>query len=208
MKNLHLRQTSKLTWVIDLHWIAHVSYGNRMRVETETLFRNARSVQIGDVKTDMMHPVDALIYASQHMILIHSHVIRLNWIYEIAQLARMLAVPSDWFELQQKSIARGACLAVEKALKMSQLWTGLVLPGQFADFTRWPSPNKAETTALADALQRRENPVVFVKLYLGNVTNAGSFLKVFFKLIFPTQDYMRHRYQLAKGRYLFACFRR
>ncbi|MDM8553351.1 nucleotidyltransferase family protein [Desulfococcaceae bacterium HSG7] len=193
---------------IDLHWIAHVSYGNRMRVETETLFRNARSIQIGDVKTEMMHPVDALIYASQHLILTHSQVIRLDWIYEIAQLAKMLEVPSDWFELQQKSIGRGACLAVEKAFKMSQLWTGLVLPEQFNDFSRWPSPDKAETTVLNDALQRRVNPVVFVKLYLGNVRNAASFLKAFFNLVFPSQEYMRHRYQITNERYLFVYFRR
>ena len=194
---------------IDLHWIAHVFYGNRRRVETETLFRNARSIHIGNVKTEMMHPVDALIYASHHIIMNHCSEIRLNWIYEIAQLARMLAVPSDWFEVQQKSIAWGACLAVEKALKMAQIWTGLVLPEQFADFTRWPPSQIAETTAMADTLQRRyENPVVAAKLYFANVTNAVSLLKVFVKLIFPAQEYMRHYYPNANGHYLFTCFRR
>jgi len=194
---------------IDLHWIAHVFYGNRRRVETETLFRNARNVQIGNVKTEMMHPVDALIYASHHMIMNHCNEIRLNWIYEIAQLARSLEVPSEWLELQQKSISWGACLAVEKALKMSQVWTGMVLPDQFADFTRWPSSHLAETTAMADTLQRRyENPVVAAKLYFANVTDAESLLKVLIKLIFPTQEYMRHYYPNANGRHFFAYFRR
>lgn len=32
---------------IELHWSVHVFYGNRKRIQTKTLFRNARRIKIG-----------------------------------------------------------------------------------------------------------------------------------------------------------------
>lgn len=81
-----------------------------------------------------MQLVDTLIFAAHHLVMQHGAGIRLKWVYDIALLIRLLKSPSDWSELQEKSLEWGTVLSVQKALEMAQAWTGIVLPEGFADY--------------------------------------------------------------------------
>lgn len=152
---------------------------------------------------EAMHPVDALIHAALHLMMHHNQDMRLIWVYDIAMLARSLAVPEDWEMLQEKSSEWGARLAVEKSLKLAQILTDLQLPKRFDNFSTWPKPAMAELTCMNNAMAQDENTDTLFGLLKGLYlsSSAKKFKKIpfIFKLIFPNPEYMRHWYPRSKG---------
>ena len=138
------------------------------------------------------------------MIIHHSQDIRLIWIYDIALLAQGLKAPGDWKTLQKRSVNWGARIAVEWALKLAQTLTDLQLPEGVSDFSSWPKPTAAETTAMSNTLNRHRRPDIKLRLRLSASATSRQKVRFLFKFIVPQLDEMQTYY--SDGTPLFFCY--
>jgi len=197
------RTDSKRKTCVDLHWGLHQFFGEKRGDRVEVFFQNAIEVETAGLSFEAMHPIDALIHAALHLIMHHNQDLRFIWVYDIALLARSLAVPEDWEMLQDKSFEWGARLAVEKSLRLASILTDLRLPKRFDNFATWPKPAMAEFTCMNNAMVKSENTDTLLSMLKGlylssSAKNFKKFLFIF-KLIFPDPEYMRHWYPQYKG---------
>ncbi len=180
----------ELHWV---HWELNPFFRSDRDIGIEDLFLRAWKVESSSLTFATLHPVDALIHAAIHLVMIHNRDMRLIWIYDIALLARHLRIPEDWEVLQERSVAWSARLAVESSLKMAQVLTGLSLPDGFSDFSSWPRPTEEELATWSHAM-RHHWVSVLLKRYLSRPSGVTEMLRSLFCLLFPNPDIVRYCY--------------
>jgi len=180
--------------VIELHWDLHSFSGVNKDVRLEDLFQRAAKIEESGLTFETLHPVDALIHRAINMILWHNRDIRLIWIYDTSLLAQRLVVPHDWELLQERSVSWRARLALEKSLKMAEVWIGLKLPDGFNDFSRWPRPTEAEVANWSNVLHRYDRINSFFKLHWSNSSGSLEKARFLFHLLFPNPKRMRMDY--------------
>ena len=167
-----------------------------MKVETPTL------------SYETLNLVDTFIHSALHLIMAHPKDMRLNWVYDIALLARGLHVPDDWIQLQKRCAQWGARLAVEQSFTIAQMWTNLQLPKGFENFSSWPKPAEVERAAIKNTLQRHDRPDIYWKLCLAHSSSPIKKILISLRILFPHPDFMRQKYTHSATRYvLFLYFR-
>ncbi len=184
-------------YCIELHWELH-SRGRVGRLPVPgTLFDNAVPLALASSSCKTLHPVDALIYAAVHMLVNHGKSIRLIWLYDIAMLAGALTEPADWKLLRQRSATWGAVRAVQTALQLARLWTGLPLQAGCADPSEWPQPAAEEEKDWEHVLHRRDS--AFHRIADGLQREGGILKKLLFLLnaVFPSPAVVRSQYPVS-----------
>jgi hypothetical protein len=178
---------------VDLHWVhweLHPFFRGSEEVDIQDLFRRAWKVETQTLAFETLNPVDYLIHAAIHLVMIHRMEMRLSWIYDTALLAQKLQVPDDWERLQERSVAWRARLPLEHCLKMGQVWAGLELPEGFDDFSTWPGPTEDESAVWADALQHHW-VTILLKRALANPSLLLKKIPSLLSLLFPHPDIVR-----------------
>jgi hypothetical protein len=186
---------------VDLHWVhweLHPFFAGSERIDIEDLFSRARKVETPGLTFETLHPVDYLIHAAIHLMMIHKMDIRLSWIYDTALLANQLQVPDGWEVLQERSVAWSARLPVEHCLKMAQAWTGLELPEGFDDFSTWPRPTEDEAAVWEDTM-RHHWVTILLKRSLSNPSLILKRIPSLLRLLFPHPDIVRFCYPTSSN---------
>lgn len=190
----YLRDKSK-DCTVEIQWNIYPCYSINVLADTRPLFARAVKVDMHGVSFDTLHPVDALIFSSNHMVYGHGSVgIRLSWIMDTAFLCNMLKQPDDWIKLENRSIDYMARGPVEKALKMAQHWSGLRIPDDFGDFSRWPEPSAREL--LLGEFIRTGNPVTGLKFAFSTQRSARGKLRYLISVAFPPADSIAKSYSV------------
>ncbi len=184
------RKNSKNRLSICCHWTLHYFYGKKDQISFEDLFQNSVNLKEGGVCFKALHPVDALIHASLHLICNHNQDLRLIWIYDIALLASSLKLPKDWETLKEKSSIWGALLAVQASLTLAQIVTDKPLPDEIKDFSTWPKPAKAEVKSMSITFNWTNSFTRF-KLYMAVFAKSKYKTCFLFRLIFPAKDLLK-----------------
>lgn len=182
--------------MVDLHWVhweLQPFFEKGREIEIKDLFERARRVELEDLTFEILHPVDSLINAAVHLMIIHKKEMRLVWIYDTALIAGQLEVPGDWETLQERSVNWRARLPLEHALRMAQHWVGLQLPAGFNDFSTWPRPNEDERAVWADTMKHHWVSIL-LKRSLSNPSMLLKRLPSLFHLLFPHHDVVRFCY--------------
>ncbi|MCX5903368.1 MAG: nucleotidyltransferase family protein [Proteobacteria bacterium] len=190
------------TLFIELHWYPHKSFGTQRVIDVEELFARAEKITTQELAFMALDMVDALVYASLHMLLHHTRDIRLSWIYDISMLAQKITAVGMWEEVKKRSADLGAVLAVRAALELAAFWTGLKLPEKYRDVSAWPEPSEGEKKTFNQALKKQFRPYVLLKQYLSGAPTGGKKMMLLLQLIFPTPSYMRRNYSLDKKTFL------
>jgi len=178
---------------LDLHWSLYQYRGMERDNGVEDYFQRSITVEVPTLKFETLDRVDALIHAAFHLILHHPDGMRLMWISDIAFLARNLVVPDEWEVLQKRASVLKLRLAVEKALKLAQMWNGLMIPEGYSDFTKWPTPEEAEKVELNYAI-REQGPDIRLKGYLASIRSSPRKIRYLFKFLFPDPALIRITY--------------
>lgn len=176
---------------IELHWDLHRFSGIKSEGTIHELFNRSTKVNAPSFSIETPGLVDNLMHSALHMLLNHTHEIRLNWIYDIALLAKMLTVPNDWRMLQERSVSWNARCAVEHALKTAELWTDFKIPDAFADFSLWPEPNEVERANWHNVKLKDKSWVNMVKLRMPQNANGLEKLHFFYRLLLPPAIHIR-----------------
>lgn len=200
---------SRVARPVEIHWDLQPFFGKKRGNGVKELFQKTIAADTVDMTFETLHPVDTLIHAASHLTMVHNQDMRLIWIYDIALLAQNLEAPGDWEMLQDRSSDWGARQAVETALKLAQIVTGLELPGRFSNFSTWPKPEEADVTAMAYALNRHRRPDIRFKLRLSACSNSQQKARFLFRFIVPHPDVIKSStYYSTDSPLSFAYFRR
>lgn len=151
---------------VDLHWRCTPSLGFTLAIPPEELFSQAVTVHTDQFSFETLGPRDAFLHMASHMIYGHTRDIRLTWVHDIALLADRLRGPEDWTAVREACHGWGARNAVEVALTMAEVWTGLTLPKGFNDFDQWPTPSEKEMAIWPDLLRKDRSIRSYLKLRL------------------------------------------
>jgi len=181
---------------VDLHWVhweLHPFFKGSEEVDIKDLFQRAWKVETPTLAFETLHPVDYLIHAAVHLLMIHRNEMRLSWIYDTALLAQHLHVPDDWETLQERSVAWRARLPLEHCLRMAQAWAGLELPNGFDDFLTWPRPTEDEAAVWADTM-RHHWVTILLKRSLSSPSLLLRRVPSLLRLLFPHPDIVRYCY--------------
>ncbi|MFA4858096.1 MAG: nucleotidyltransferase family protein [Candidatus Margulisiibacteriota bacterium] len=142
---------------LDLHWRLHSYPGMLKMVPTKEYLKNCVRVATSSFYFQTLSPEDSLLNAIIHLSTIHNQDLRLIWICDIAGLAKKITQLNQWPAFIEKCAAAGTRVAAEKMLTLALLWTDFVLPAEFADFSRWPTPSGREISAWENVTRRQEN---------------------------------------------------
>lgn len=165
--------------------------------DVDPLFDRAVKADLKGLSIECLDPVDALVFNASHVKYGHKGGIRLSWIIDVAMICRSFRSPEDWVLLQQRGVDYLARDAVEKVLRMAQYWTGLVIPAEYSDFSKWPAPSEKEV--LLNRLMDSGDPVAGIRLATmapgGLPKKAGHLLGI----AFPPPACMRRSYALSSN---------
>jgi hypothetical protein len=179
---------------VELHWDLHNFSGFNHKRGIDGVFENAVEIRSPRLNFKTLSPVDALVHAALHLTMKHDQDILLIWLYDVALLARSMAVPGDWGCLQERSSDWSATLAVQNCLKMAMTWLGLKLPLGFSDFGSWPRPTEAESNAWLHSHSRRTSTKSMLALHWPASLNRVEKIKYICHLLFPDPEFMRLYY--------------
>jgi hypothetical protein len=182
---------------VDLHWYLFHYYGIWRNNGVEVFFDRSETVITPALTFETLGKVDTLIYLAIHSFLNHPEGIRLLWIYDLALLAQKLSSPVEWETLLKRTSELKAHLAVEKALKLAQIWNGLRVPTEYSDFSKWSNSVDAEKAELIYAVNK-QGPDIRMKGYLATVRSAPKKIPFLMKLVFPDPDFMLKAYPPSK----------
>ncbi len=176
---------------LELHRDIHscLPFGSEMQLGG--IFDRAISVAGTEFSFNVLHPVDALIYASLHLTVHHPDMFRLIWIYDMALLARALNLASHWRCLQRRSVKMNARLAVERCMKLARAWTGLRLPEGFDDFASWPKAGALEEDMAYHVPRWKKSTVSTFKYYWPADSDFGGKVWHLMRILFPSLRFMR-----------------
>jgi hypothetical protein len=177
---------------IEIHWNLFPFFMFNQQADLRPVFERAISIDVNGFSFKAMHPADALCHEATHMIYGHKGEIRMNWIVDIGLLCNKLESPEDRVLLQRTSVDCMARIAVEKSIKMAQVWTGVQMPEEFGDFSRWPRPSRKE--ASFNSYYNTHNPVSGLKLALSGGRDLRDTLRELRQHAFPSTEVMRARY--------------
>lgn len=178
-------ETKNFGFLVELHWSLY-KYNSFFAVSVEELFENAVVVQAKDFSFYSLDLVGTMIHCSTHLTLSHNKQISVFWIYDIMLLANRLESPEYWRILQDECKHWNNILAVENALKLAQIWTGLSLPQGFEDFSKWPVPSQNELEIWNYSLQRHSNIIAKIKLHWKIPASRWLKIKLMFRDFFPS----------------------
>lgn len=178
---------------VDLHWNLFHYYGIWRNNSVEEFFHSSETVETPLLAFDTLGKADALIQAAIHLSLNHPEGIRLQWISDTALLAKKLADPEEWEDLQKRTTEFKAHLALEIALKLAQMWNGLRVPEKYRDFSKWLNPGDEEKAEMSYAMNK-QGPDIRMKGYIAVVRSAPRKIPFLMKLIFPDPDFMLSAY--------------
>ena len=159
-------------------------HGIKRNNDVGEFFCRAKTVETPELTFQTLDPVDALIYAAFHLILHHPEALRLTWISDIAFLARNLVEPDQWENLQKRASAFKLRLAMQKALKLAQMWNGLEIPERYRDFTKWPSIDRAEKEEFT-YVTNKHGPDIRLKGYLASLRSSPEKENYLLKIAIP-----------------------
>jgi hypothetical protein len=179
---------------IELHWGLHCFSWIKSAVSVRDLFSRSVKSKGPSFSMETLDLVDSLIYSALHMFLNHTHDIRLNWIYDIALIAKQLKVPGDWQMLQERSVSWNVRYAVELALKMAELWTDFKIPDGFSNFSLWPEPNKVERVNWHNVKSKDKSWINMLKLRMPQNLNYYEKVRFVYRILFPPASYIRNNF--------------
>ena len=183
---------------VDLHWSIFQYHGLKRANGMHAFFDRGITVETPALTFQTLSTVDALIQAAFHLILHHPNSMRLIWISDIALLAQQLNVPKDWEVLQERTLEFKASLAMEKALKLAQLWYGLRIPQEYQDFADSPSVDENEKTELA-YVTNKQTTDIRLSGYLATFRKSPNKTRFLVKFLFPRPYYIRATYPSSRN---------
>ena len=181
---------------VDIHWNLRTFKSIHEQFDVNRFFQRAVTVTGPYLTLKTLHPADALIYCSLHLLLNHPDALNLKWLFDLKFLADSLAIPNDWEKLQEWSVETRARIAVERCLRLAQFWTGLAIPDQFNDFTVWPKPGKMETALIPYLVTVNQGVQGEFQAFRSALSYPMDNAYFLFRLMVPPIDYMRGAYPL------------
>lgn len=181
---------------VEVHWALHMFSDSRWKVNINEIVSRAVKVETPDLCFKMLHPVDNLMHASLHMIIRHSHNIRLIWIYDCALLAQQLTLTNNWEMLIKKNYGGEMHIVLKKALEMARLWYNSNVPPGFDGHSSRAGFSGLDIAAFPDPV-RWLNKQIFkfpIKLFFSNDLSLYKKIHYLFQIIFPHPDVVRMKY--------------
>lgn len=189
------RDPSKNYLLLEVHWdLNHVS--SIRNIDVADLFSRSVKVASDDYAFETLSPVDHLINSASHIGLKHDNDVRLSWIYDVSQLSKNLSL-EEWHILQKRSVDCGVRIALERSLTMAQYWTGLQIPAEYSDFSRWPGPTKKELGSLSLINEGRRKAIRQFEVIFFGPGPMSDKVRVLIHRAFPTPSAMR-KYKYTK----------
>ena len=181
---------------VEMHWALSMFSSSKWKVDINEIFSRSVKIETPGLSIKILHPVDNLIHASLHMLIGHSHDLRLIWIYDCALLADHITVTNNWEMLVNKSESDGTHIILEMSLKMAQLWFNLKIPTQFNNLLQMSETSDINDIAWSDPIQWRSDQIAkfTFKLFLSNNLSPGKKVLQLFHIIFPHPDIVRMKY--------------
>ena len=171
--------------VIDLHWSLHGFLGmNNPDNDMKAIFDRKIEVKGQLLSFKTLDLIDSLIHAAIHARMIHGEEMRLIWLYDISLLLQEIIAENRIYELKDKSVAFGARLAVESAVKISQLWSGFKIPIGLFGFDEWPKPTKQEINVWENFNLRSRSIISWYNSRWPKNLNWRRQLRLFFNVLF------------------------
>ncbi|MCX5842056.1 MAG: nucleotidyltransferase family protein, partial [Deltaproteobacteria bacterium] len=149
---------------IELHWVTDHGYRMFPPDWLRDAFDRKIPVAAGDLSCYTLNPVDHLSFLAFHHIFQHQSL-RLDWIGDIAQLMKHLAVSNDWDRLRSTCGENHIRIPMELALTAGDLWLAGAIPAEYRDFSSWPVPSVREQHLWKHATARPDS--LYSTLYLG-----------------------------------------
>jgi hypothetical protein len=97
-------------------------------IETNNLFKRAQKAAALSRGIEVLHPVDALVFACLHLFYKHINEVRLIWLYDIHLLAERVERLGLWHEATALSRQWQARLALKNCLELAHSWFQTPLP--------------------------------------------------------------------------------
>lgn len=174
-------------FAIDLHWRLHGFFGVVDEISVARCFERAVEVKSPGINFKTLDPVDALIYAAVHSLVLHNQSFSLLWLYDIYLLANLLD-DQGWERLKEESFKLKANLVVVNALELARQWFGLTLP---ESFYLWPRPTNQERRTWQAAITRQDSLLKWFRVRWPRALGIKGNARLAFKLF---QDQLNRRF--------------
>ena len=145
-----------------------------------------------------LNPVDALVQAAFHMVLHHPESYRLIWVSDIALLWQKIVARKEMQLLRRRTADFNLNLAMEKALKLAQLWFGIRPPDGHDDFTNFLEPDLNEKTEFEYVTNHCATDIR-ISGYLETFRKSPNKIGYLVKFLFPSPDYIRATHPPSKN---------
>ena len=139
----------------------------------------------------VLDPIDTVIACVLHMTITHSNDIRLLSLYDIALLLQKITDKHTWQILLERSVELNARIGLEKAIKMSTLWTGLNLPADFIEFHKWPAASDGKNTIVTNVMSMLRTVITSDQFNTSKPLQTATYI---FRLMFPMTAHMKASY--------------
>jgi hypothetical protein len=192
------QKDSTQSFEVDLHWNIFQYHGLKRNNDVNELFLNKTNVDTPILNFQTLSKVDALIQAAFHLILHHKEGRRLIWISDIALLAQSLVYPEEWRVLQKKVTKFKLHLAMENALTLAQLWSGLCVPEEYKIFSKWMISKEEQESEIIYAMNK-QGPDIRLSGYLDSIHSAPKKIPYLLNFLFPDPEFMRANYPPSRG---------
>lgn len=126
-------------YVVELHWALTSDVQLLSKIETDGLFGRAEGIPGLNQAIQVLHPVDALVYACLHLVYKHINELRLIWLYDIHLLAAQIERHGLWQETVALSQQWQARLALKTSLELSRHWFRTPYPAIVSDLDYEPA---------------------------------------------------------------------
>ncbi|MCX6689175.1 MAG: nucleotidyltransferase family protein [Methanoregula sp.] len=169
---------------VELHWVTDMAFDMVPLGWLDDAFSRRIPVRSSDLSCDTFSHPDHLLFLAFHNVFQHGSM-RLDWVYDTAQLMRQIIFADDWKELSHKTVEHHIRIPMELALTAAGIWTGCELPEGFGDFSTWPAPNEREIRLIKYSSTPQRSLYSEVYLLIQGRSGVREKLRCGYRLIIP-----------------------
>jgi hypothetical protein len=182
---------------VDLHWSLFDSPFYQQSLDMEWFYSESMEFKLSGINIRTLAPESNLIYLCGHLVL-HHRGDELLWSNDIAELLFHCQTRLDWEMVLEKSQEFRLVLPIRQVLdKLAADWHASI-PGDVMKALHG-SPVSDEERRIFDSLSGERLPSG--KHFWSDFQNIAGWRKKFryaLQLLFPSLEYIRHRYKITK----------
>jgi len=178
---------------VEIHWELDGNYKLFENHWIEKAFENKIPVISADLSCFTLSHIHHIQFLACHNIFQH-HSLRLDWVYDAAQLMKELKNQKDWETIRSGSARNHIRKSLELTLASASIWFNVRIPEPFDDFSTWPAASERELRLWKHAEMRHRNLMSDQYLILQSIPGVTGKLKYCIRFVLPPADLLNaHR---------------